>query len=154
MRIKPGVTIFLLVTIILVGCGSDKNRNPVLNIIPGKYRVTVVRDDFDGQGPKGSTQEQCFSAEEYHPFKERYDNENCVISNFDRIGSSVKYDIECKKDLETALKGKIAYGYIDEKLRWSYSASGTTKTSVYSFEVNGEALLIGECEVREEIKAF
>jgi len=155
MSIKTGVAISILILITIIGCGTEKERNPVLDIKPGKYKITVVRDNHDGQEPEVTVIEKCVSVEQYQPFSENYESEFCAVTNFERIGTSVKYDIECNKDLRTGMKGTVSYGYMDERLRWSNSSIGTTDGRIYSFKIDGEALLIGECEEAEEkIKVF
>jgi uncharacterized protein DUF3617 len=150
MTIKSGASILFLLSLMFIGCGMDTERNPMLNIIPGKYKITVVRNNFDDRGPQTIVEEKCIAVEEYQPFRDNYVSELCKVSNFERIGQSVKYDIVCNKDVATGMESSVAYSYMNDRLKWSTTATGTNGGRIYSFEVNGEALLIGECEEQEK----
>ena len=153
MSIKSGAVLFIFVALFMIGCNTGKDNNPVIKIVPGKYKFTVTRDDFDGRGAQLKETETCFKEAEYQPYKERYENELCEISEFNRTGSSVSYDIACNADVAIGMSGTISYGYANEVMRWSFKAVGTNESKVYSFEVNGEAKWIGECE-DDTIKPF
>ena len=157
MTIKSGVATLILISMIVIGCSTEKERNPVLNIEPGQYEATVVRDNFDDREPRTTVVERCVPAEEYQPFREYYESEFCTVSNFKRTGESVEYDLDCDKDMEGGMKGTVSYSYSDGILKWSNYFIGANGERVYSFKVDGEARRLGECEkkvVEEKIKPF
>lgn len=144
MSLKSSAALLLFVSLLMIGCSREKN--PVIQILPGKYKVTVKKNFYDGKGVMSNITEICYKDTEYQPYKEKYESDTCEISDFDRIGSSVRYNIYCSEGVHKGMKGTIAYGYLDETIKLSFEAVGTGSSDVFSFTVLGEAVWIGECE--------
>lgn len=144
MSIKSSAALLLFVSLLMIGCNREKN--PVIQVLPGKYKVTANKNSYDGKGVVSKITEICYADTEYQPFKQKYESDTCEISDFDRIGSSVRYNIYCSEGVHKGMKGAIEYGYLDETVRLSFEVLGTNKSEVFSFSILSEAVWIGECE--------
>lgn len=154
MKIRFSIFAALMVLAAAVYSGAQEKPDAKLDFVPGIYKMTITRDNFDDEEPKVYHYEKCVPFERYQPFEGNYTSDSCEVSNFKRKDSQVSYDIYCDIGLGTGMIGTVSYGYEDETLWWKSYSVGNTKWRIYSFEVEGKAVRVGDCEKNDPVQPF